>query len=117
MESIEVMVLVRRNGYLVENVTRRIEVPEVQTFNYNEAADADATTFSSLPISVLATLKALFVRTNKAVTIRLDGQTDAGIDLNPGGLLLILDGAVVGATINNPATAEAAVIEGIGVGE
>lgn len=122
MESLEASLVIRRNGVVVQNITRRIEVDEIQSFNYEKAADNDVTTFSALPADQIATIQFLLARSNKAVTIRLDGQTDAGIVLNAGGLLLIVDATIdagagaSNAKVNNPDDADTALIEGFAAG-
>lgn len=124
MSSLELTVTLRRDGYPVTGfpVTRRIEVDEIQSFKYEKAADNDSTTFAAVPADQIATIQALLLRTSKAVTLRLDGQTDAGIALNAGGMIVILDCTIdagAGASnckINNPDDADTALIEGLAAG-
>lgn len=122
MESLEATITIRRNGVVIQNIARRIEVDELQAFNYEKAADNDAVTFSALPADQIANIQFLLARTNKAITIRLDGQTDAGIVLNAGGLLLIVDATIdagagaSNAKINNPAASDIALVEGLAAG-
>jgi len=73
---------------------REVSIDESQVFSYEEADDGDGTTFSVIPMAQLATIKNMLVKPSQAVTIRLDGQTDAGIVLAAGGLLLIVDGTI-----------------------
>ena len=72
-------------------VIRRLELDEGQQFEYEKADDGDATTFSALPADQIATIQALILQTDQVVTLRLDGQTDAGIVVNAGGLVLLFD--------------------------
>lgn len=72
-------------------IVRRLTVDEVQSFDYEQAAHGDAVTFAAIPADQLAEIQALLVRTDKPVTLRLDGQADAGVGLNAGGLILLLD--------------------------
>lgn len=122
MESLEATITIRRNGVVIQNIARRIEVDELQAFNYEKAADNDAVTFSALPADQIANIQFLLARTNKAITIRLDGQTDAGIVLNAGGLLLIVDATIdagagaSNAKINNSAASDIALVEGLAAG-
>lgn len=124
MSSLELSIMLRRDGIPSPGfpVTRRIEVDEVQTFKYEKAADNDSTTFSGVPADQIATIQALCLRTSKAVTLRLDGQTDAGIVLNAGGMVIILDATIdagagaSNAKLNNPDDADVAIIEGFAAG-
>lgn len=123
MTSFEIGIIVRRDGVTMENfpVTRRIEVDESQSFSYEKANDGDITTFSALPADQLDTIQALIVRVSKAVTIRLDGQSDKGIRLNAGGMLVIIDGTIdagagaSNAKVNNN-SGVVSLIEGIAAG-
>lgn len=104
MDSYEITLHVRKNGVIVEGfpVTRRIETDESQGFGYEKANDGDSTTFSALPADQLATIQLLIVKTDKAITLRLDNQSSAGIELNAGGLLAIIDCTIdAGAGANN----------------
>ena len=47
--------------------------------------------YETLPTTQIATLQALALVADQALTVRLDGQSDAGIVLSAGGLLLLLD--------------------------
>lgn len=90
-------------------ITRRLQVDEVAGFAVEKDGTGDAT-FSALPTSLLDAINFLVLQTDKAVTLRLDAQSDAGIMMNAGGLVLILDaqidaGAATNATVNNPAIA------------
>lgn len=79
---------------------REDDVDESQVFSYEEANDGDETTFSVVPMAQLATIKTLFIKPDQEVTIRLDGQTDSGIKVAAGGILVI-----AGATIDSGAGA------------
>lgn len=124
MSSLELSVMLRRDGIPSPGfpVTRRIEVDEIQSFKYEKAADNDAVTFAAVPADQVATIQALLVRASKTVTLRLDGQTDAGIVINAGGMVLLLDVTIdagagaSNAKINNPDDADVALIEGFAAG-
>ena len=73
-------------------LVRRVSVAELQTFEYEEANDGNTTTFSDIPVGQLDSIQALLVRPDQQVNVRIDGQTDAGIIINAGGILLIIDG-------------------------
>jgi len=70
---------------------KRLIVDETQQFQYEEANDGDTTTFSAVPADQLATIQFLLIEADQQLTFRFDGQTDTGIVLNKGGLLLLMD--------------------------
>lgn len=91
--TIDITVTVKRDGLDIPGypVSRRVTVDEVQSFEYEEANDGDTTTFSDIPVAQLTSIQALLLRTDQQVNIRMDGATDAGILLNAGGILVIID--------------------------
>ena len=91
--TLEITVSVKRDGVDVPGwpVTRRVTSDEIQSFEYEEANDGDTTTFSDIPVGQLDSIQTLLLRTDQQVNIRTDGQTDAGILLNAGGILVIMD--------------------------
>ena len=91
--TLEITVSVKRDGADIPGypVSRRVTVDEIQSFEYEEANDGDTTTFSDIPVGQLSSIQALLLRTDQQVNIRMDGATDAGILLNAGGILVILD--------------------------
>lgn len=83
-------------------VTKRVTVDETQGFHYERPDDGDAVTFGAMPTDQIASIATLVAAPDRAVTVRLDGQTDAGIYLNGGGLLVIVDGLIdAGAGASN----------------
>lgn len=123
MNTLEITITVRKDGEMLSGFpfTRRLEVDESQGFDYQEPADNDTTTFSALPTSFIDTIQALIVKTDLPITLRLDAQSDAGIMLNAGGMLVIVDatidaGASTNATVNNPDASVSAVVKGIAAG-
>lgn len=123
MSSLEITLTVKRDGQPVNGfpVTRRIEADEVQHFSYEQAAHGDITTFGAVPADQINTVQALVLRTTKAITVRLDGQSDAGVPLNAGGILIVLDSTIdagagaSNAKVNNNSGATA-LIEGLAAG-
>lgn len=98
-------------------LTRRVEVTETQQFDTTRATGGG---YVSTPTSDLASLKALILRSDQAVTVRLDAQSDAGIELNAGGILALIDctidaGASTNATVSNASGSDAQ-IEGVAAG-
>jgi len=110
MSSLKVTIDVELDGVKVQGFpfTRRLSVDEVQHFDYDEAADNNTTTYSALPTAQVAAIQALVLRAlEQPITLRLDGQTDAGLVINAGGIVVIVDatidaGASTNATVNNP---------------
>ena len=122
MSTLTATITLKRDGVELPGfpVTRTMSYVEVQIFAYDEANDGDTTTFSALPTSQIASIKGLYVTANQAVTLRLDGQSDAGIALDSGGVLLVLngtidDGASTNATLNNN-SGSTALVKGVAVG-
>lgn len=93
MPLVELTLVVKMNGRDVDGfpVRRTLQVDEVQFFDFEKAGDADAVTFTAVPASEVADIRALLLRSDKQVTLRVDGQTDKGIVINAGGLVLLLD--------------------------
>lgn len=107
-QTLEVTIQATLDGDPIPGFPSRksITVDESTLFTYEHANDGDTTTFTTIPGSKLATVQALLLKSDQAVTVRLDGQSDAGIVLSAGGILIILDatidaGATTNATINN----------------
>jgi len=97
---------------------RRLEVDESQQFKYEKTSGAG---FAAIPLDQLDEIQALLLESDQQVTVRLDGQSDAGIVLNAGGLLILLDTDIdAGAGASNASlentSGSTATIKGIGVG-
>lgn len=101
MTTIKVRIEVEVDGVAPDGfpVTRRIEVDEIQSFAYEKV---DGGGYEALPADKLDTIQALVLTADKAITLRLDGQSDAGIVLNAGGLMIVLDATIdAGAGASN----------------
>ena len=102
-------------------VVRTLSVDEIQPYlPYEKSDNADTTTFNAVPTGEIGTIQALLIVPDRAVKVRLDGQSDAGIELGSSGLLLILGSTIdasstTNVTMNNNSGATAA-IEGFGAG-
>ena len=96
---------------------KRISVDESQSFRMEKADDGDATTFTALPTAQLGEVQALIVEADQQITHRLDGQTDAGVVMNAGGILIIfnadLDASATTNITSNNNTGSTANIKGI----
>jgi hypothetical protein len=104
MAKMEIVVTANIDGRPVPGTPyrREIDVDESQVFSYEEADDGDSATFSVIPMGQLDTIEWMLIKPDQAVTIRVDGQSDAGIVLSAGGLLAIVDGTIdAGAGASN----------------
>lgn len=93
MPSIRVSLTVEVDGQPVPGtpIVRRVTADEVQAFDYEKAGDNDAVTFTAVPADQLAEIQMLLLQSDKLVTLRLDGQSDTGIVINPGGVVFLLN--------------------------
>ena len=118
-DVLDVTVIIKRNGRDVTGFPfqwRKV-VDELQQFSYEKASGGG---YETLPTTQIAAVQALVLTADQATTIRLDGQSDAGIVLNAGGLLLALDitadaSASTNATLDN-SSGSTAVVTGLGAG-
>lgn len=99
-------------------LTKRLTVDETTGLQTYERATGGG--YSTLNITVLETLQLLFVQASQSVTLRLDGQSDAGIVLQANGLLLLMGGTVdagssTNATLDN-SSGQTAVVKVLGGG-
>lgn len=108
MASYQITLIVEKDGAAVSDlcITRRIVVDESQSFDYEKTDDGNGTTFTTVPAGEIGTLQMVIMRPSEQVTVRLDGQTDAGILVNARGLLVLVDatvdaGASTNMTVNN----------------
>jgi len=102
--SLKIVLSVEKDGVPVAGFpfVRRLVVDELQEFAYEQANHGDAVTFSAVPADQLGEIQVLVLRSDKLVTLRLDGQSDAGIVVNAGGLVLLVDADVdAGAGASN----------------
>jgi hypothetical protein len=118
-DQIEVTVSIKLNGWEIAGFPyrRRILVDEAQQFSYEVATGGG---YGTLPTTQIAALSLLALTADQAITARLDGQSDAGVALNAGGLLLLIDsnvdaGASTNATVDN-SSGSTAVVKGLGAG-
>lgn len=89
---------------------KRITTDQISVFNpATKPADDPPGTYTSLPIEHLGTVQALVLRPDATITLRLDGQTDAGIPLGPDSLFLVVGTDLdAGVTVNASVSAAAA---------
>jgi len=118
-DILDVTVIIKRNGRDVTGFPyqKRMVVDELQQFSYEKATGGG---YETLPTTQIATLQALALVADQALTVRLDGQSDAGIVLSAGGLLLLLDitadaSSTTNATLDN-SSGSTAVVTGLGAG-
>ena len=80
--------------------TRRVEVSESQTFNVQKTTDVSYTTIPS--VDYIPSVGVFLLRTDSGpVTLRFAGQSDAGIPLNAGALIAIVDAAIASGAATN----------------
>lgn len=93
MPALTVTLSLEYDGVVLPNspITRRLEVPELSAIVQEQADHGDATTFAAVQAGHLDEIRALILTTDQEITLRLDGQSDAGIVLRAGGLLALLD--------------------------
>ena len=101
-------------------VIRKLSVDESVTFVTEKANDGNTTSFSTLPVAELDTIKFLALRPSKQITLRLDGQSNAGIVLDADSLMVVLGAtidasAATNALVNNNSGAVSR-LEGLGAG-
>jgi hypothetical protein len=120
MSSIKVTINIELDAITLPGypVIRRLEVDENQQFKYEKTSGGG---FSALPLDQLGEIQALLLESDQQITLRLDGQSDAGIVLNPGGLIFLMDVDIdAGAGASNAsvenASGSTANIKGIGAG-
>ena len=118
-DVLDVTVIIKRNGRDITGFPyqKRMVVDELQQFSYEKTTGGG---YETLPTTQIATLQALAFVADQAVTLRLDGQSDAGIVLSAGGLLLVLDATLdasstTNATLDN-SSGSPANITGLGAG-
>lgn len=101
-------------------VIKRLLLDESAAFEFGKPDDG-GWTFSALPADLLDVISVLMLRTDRQITLRLDGQSDAGIVLNAGGVLALVDvtidagAGVLNAKLNNQSGATA-VVSGLAAG-
>lgn len=108
MPTLKATINLELNGVSVAGfpVVKRLELDESQEFRYEKVDDTNGTTFIAVPTAQIASIQALIVQADQQLTFRFDGQTDAGILLNAGGLILVMDAtidasAATNLTVNN----------------
>lgn len=95
MSNVEVSINVKIDGEDSFNFARRIVLDTKVEFEVPKVYDGNGSTFvAAIPVGPLTTIGALIVAPNKQMTIRLNSQSNAGIILNAGGLLLLIDSAI-----------------------
>lgn len=98
MPTLEFTVLATLDGQpWFEPLVFRLAVNDVQAYDQAKQTGGGFVALGTLP-----TVQALVVRTlDEMVTVRLDAQSDAGIELEAGGFMLVMNGTVnAGAATN-----------------
>jgi len=99
MPTLEATLILKLDGLDLAGtpIVARLFVDDVQTLDQNKPDGGGFVALGSLP-----TVQALLVRTlDEPVTVRLDGQSDAGIVIGPAGFIFVFGGTIdAGATTN-----------------
>jgi hypothetical protein len=78
---------------------RRVEFAQSFAVDYNQATGVS---FVAVPASTsLSTINGVILRADKTVTVRISGQSDQGIILNPGGILIVFDASMTAVSVQN----------------
>ena len=102
--TLRATLVIEHNGAEVRRISRSLSVDEVQSFEHEKATGGG---YASLPIGELSSLQFLLLESvDRAITLRLNGQSDAGLNVNAGGFVLLVNapataGASTNATIDN----------------
>ena len=122
MPALKVTVTVEQDGVALPGFpfVRRIQTSDVQAFAYTQddtGVDAeDVQLYTTLPvIGEISPVRLLVLRTDAVAGVRFAGQTDAGVDLEAGGLVILVDCDITHATPVAIATA-GATLSGVAAG-
>ena len=102
--SLEIIVTLKIDGVAQPPLIRRVVVDEVQQFETEQATGGG---YVALPITALDQLDFLILQPDQQVTVRFSNQSDQGLVLNAGGLLLIADATVNSGASTNATTSNA----------
>jgi hypothetical protein len=97
-------------------LVKRINLDEIQQFSYEKAASAS---YTDIPATEISNIQLLLIRPSQQLTIRLNGQSDAGIVLSANGILLVLDGTLNAVAANaqvSNASGSVAIVKGVAGG-
>jgi len=119
MPTLEVTVSIKQDGVPIVGspFIRRVVVDESQQFATEQATGGG---YATLPLTLLDQLSFLLLQPDQQITLRFSNQSDQGLVVNAGGLVLIADvtvnsGASTNATVNNT-SGQTAVLTGLGAG-
>lgn len=106
MPTFEVTVTIKQDGVTLAGspFIRRVVVDEIQSFSTEQASGGG---YATLPTTFLDTLNLLLLMPDQTVTVRFSNQSDQGLVLNAGGLLLLADVAVNSGASTNATTTNA----------
>ena len=92
MATFEFTISIKRDGVELSGLplTRRLELTEDESFNHAKADDGNSTTFLAFTAAQIAEVRAMLFRGDGETTLRLDGQSDAGIVVQKDGFVLLV---------------------------
>lgn len=97
--SLKVTIWIEKDGVLLHRLARRLTVTDAVEAQYTKATGGG---YVTLPTAELAELQVLLIESlDQQTTVRLDAQSDAGIVLNAGGFVLVVDGDIDAAAATN----------------
>lgn len=97
--SLKVTVLVEKDGVEIRRLVRRLTLIDALEAAYTKVTGGG---YVTLPTGELAAIQVLVVESvDQQTTVRLAAQSDAGIVLNAGGFLVVVDGALNSAAATN----------------
>lgn len=104
--NLELNITLKQDGKMVAGfpLYRRVVVDELQQFSTEQTSSPG--TYVTVPSTLIDAAQAVLLSSNQPITVRLNGQSNGGIALSAGGLLLILDatlnaGASTNITVDN----------------
>ena len=97
-ENIEVQIVVKRNGLVIEQITRRLSVDEAEQFQTEQASSV---TYVAPPVAELDTIQFLLLKADQVTSLRFANQSDAGLAMNANGIVLLIDANINVAAATN----------------
>lgn len=100
MPTLEAVVILKQDGQILPGypISRKVTVDETQQFAVESATGGG---YVTLPITSLDQVNALVLQPTQQVTVRFSAQSDQGLILNAGALLVIIDSAIAAAAATN----------------
>ena len=119
--NIKVTVIVEKDGVMIEGFPLFYKASFDETQRFDGMERATGASYVALPSGELDTIQLLCLRADKTVSLRLNGQSDAGLTIVPNGFVLLAGvtinaGAATNALLQNNSGATTVVTPGIAAG-